>query len=146
MYNPTWQNHAHMRALGELLGLPAETIHGYVVFCGGCELKEVPTEAKGSKVVCLGELAEALEEDLPARAETTLDSEMFAHIHYQLDSMAADSTAEARTSHVSETKQVKDGLICPQCGGTLVRRTGKYGPFLGCSNYPSCHYTRKLTA
>lgn len=31
--------------------------------------------------------------------------------------------------------------ICPRCGGKLVRRTGKYGIFYGCSNYPNCKFT-----
>ena len=31
--------------------------------------------------------------------------------------------------------------ICPQCGGTLVLRHGKYGNFYGCSNYPRCRFT-----
>lgn len=34
--------------------------------------------------------------------------------------------------------------ICPKCGAELVRRNGKYGPFLGCSTYPKCDYTEKL--
>lgn len=34
--------------------------------------------------------------------------------------------------------------ICPKCGAELVRRNGKYGPFLGCSTYPKCNYTEKL--
>lgn len=34
--------------------------------------------------------------------------------------------------------------ICPKCGGTLVERQGKYGNFLGCSNYPKCKFTRPL--
>ena len=33
---------------------------------------------------------------------------------------------------------------CPNCGGKLVMRKGKYGKFLGCSNYPNCKYTRNL--
>ena len=33
---------------------------------------------------------------------------------------------------------------CPACGGTLRRRTGRFGPFLGCSNYPKCRYTEDL--
>ena len=32
---------------------------------------------------------------------------------------------------------------CPECGGTLVKRKGKYGEFWGCGNYPRCRYTRK---
>lgn len=31
---------------------------------------------------------------------------------------------------------------CPRCGGELVKRSGRYGPFYGCSNYPRCRYTR----
>lgn len=33
-------------------------------------------------------------------------------------------------------------LICPRCKGELVRREGRYGSFYGCSNFPSCRYTR----
>jgi len=32
------------------------------------------------------------------------------------------------------------GSSCPKCGGTLRRRNGPYGPFLGCSGYPSCRF------
>lgn len=35
--------------------------------------------------------------------------------------------------------------ICPDCGGQLKEKTGKFGPFIGCSNYPKCEYTRKAT-
>lgn len=31
---------------------------------------------------------------------------------------------------------------CPICGAKLMLREGKYGVFYGCSNYPSCSYTR----
>lgn len=31
---------------------------------------------------------------------------------------------------------------CPRCGGTLRKRSGRYGSFYGCSRYPSCRYTR----
>ena len=29
---------------------------------------------------------------------------------------------------------------CPRCGGDLVLRKGKFGPFYGCSNYPKCTF------
>ena len=34
--------------------------------------------------------------------------------------------------------------VCPTCGGWLLTRSGKYGLFFGCSNYPTCDYTRKI--
>ncbi len=32
---------------------------------------------------------------------------------------------------------------CPECGGMLVKRKGRYGEFWGCGNYPECRYTKK---
>lgn len=34
--------------------------------------------------------------------------------------------------------------ICPNCGGQLVQRTGKYGDFLGCGHYPHCKFTASV--
>lgn len=36
------------------------------------------------------------------------------------------------------------GKTCPECGKPLVRRKGRYGYFLGCSGYPSCHHIEKI--
>ncbi len=36
---------------------------------------------------------------------------------------------------------------CPSCGnGQLSLKIGKFGAFVGCSNYPDCRYTRQITA
>ncbi|MES1157094.1 MAG: type I DNA topoisomerase [Alphaproteobacteria bacterium] len=38
-----------------------------------------------------------------------------------------------------------DPRTCPNCGtGTLSLRLGKFGAFVGCSNYPECKFTRQL--
>jgi DNA topoisomerase-1 len=38
-----------------------------------------------------------------------------------------------------------DPRACPNCGsGKLNLRLGKFGAFIGCSNYPDCKYTRQL--
>ncbi len=37
-------------------------------------------------------------------------------------------------------------LICPACrNGFMVRRSGRYGTFYGCSQYPKCQNTLKVT-
>lgn len=33
---------------------------------------------------------------------------------------------------------------CPACGGWLERKSGRHGPFIGCSTYPACAYTRSV--
>jgi len=38
-----------------------------------------------------------------------------------------------------------DPRLCPGCGaGRLSLKLGKFGAFIGCSNYPNCRYTRPL--
>jgi len=71
---------------------------------------------------------------------------------------AVENTKELRVSDVLEALNEElapliyppreDGSnprTCPKCGvGTLSLRLGKYGAFIGCSNYPDCGYTRQL--
>src|SRR5579864_3394036 len=39
-----------------------------------------------------------------------------------------------------------DPRHCPTCaGGRLTLKLSKFGPFIGCSNYPECRYTRPLS-
>ncbi len=33
---------------------------------------------------------------------------------------------------------------CPKCGGDLIEKNGKYGNFLGCSNFPKCKFTKNI--
>jgi DNA topoisomerase I len=40
-----------------------------------------------------------------------------------------------------------DPRACPSCeDGRLSLKTGRYGAFIGCSNYPDCSHTRQLSA
>jgi DNA topoisomerase-1 len=36
------------------------------------------------------------------------------------------------------------GEECPEDGGPLVMRFGRFGTFIGCTNYPECKYTRDV--
>ena len=39
-----------------------------------------------------------------------------------------------------------DPRLCPKCGaGRLSLKPSRFGPFIGCGNYPECNYTRQLT-
>jgi len=37
----------------------------------------------------------------------------------------------------------EDDQSCPECGAELKLRQGKNGSFYGCTNYPSCRFTKK---
>ena len=38
------------------------------------------------------------------------------------------------------------GEKCPECGSDLVKRQGRYGAFVGCSNYPKCKTIQRAKA
>ncbi|HVT60922.1 MAG TPA: AAA domain-containing protein [Thermoanaerobaculia bacterium] len=44
---------------------------------------------------------------------------------------------------ISGRPAVSTDRTCPKpgCGGRLIERNGRHGRFLGCTNYPGCHYT-----
>ena len=70
---------------------------------------------------------------------------------------AVEETKELRVTHVLDALDAtlgrhlfpaEDGgeeRRCPSCDdGRLGLRLGRYGPFVGCANYPECRYTRPL--
>lgn len=56
----------------------------------------------------------------------------------------SDFANELISRYAAEMKQ--EAFICPQCGGRLRKRNGKYGEFYGCENYSvsGCRYTRNI--
>jgi DNA topoisomerase-1 len=41
-------------------------------------------------------------------------------------------------------KEAANGVVCEVCGAPMVVRVGKFGRFLGCSNYPKCKNVKPL--
>ncbi len=53
---------------------------------------------------------------------------------------AALERAEEAIPKIDQTEYV--GRKCPECGdGDLIVRWGRYGKFIGCTNFPDCHHT-----
>ncbi len=40
--------------------------------------------------------------------------------------------------------QIVEGRLCPACNSNLVLRQGRYGKFIGCSQYPKCKHIEPL--
>lgn len=41
-------------------------------------------------------------------------------------------------------KEIKGEEIvgkCPECGSDLIKRSGRYGEFVGCKGFPKCRFT-----
>lgn len=53
-----------------------------------------------------------------------------------------------KCNYIMDDKNAKEEPVevvgkCPECGGDLVVKRGKYSKFIGCSNYPNCHHMEK---
>jgi DNA topoisomerase-1 len=58
-----------------------------------------------------------------------------------------DALNESLKDHIFPAKaDGSDPRRCPNCGtGQLSLKLGKFGAFIGCSNYPECRYTMQLS-
>ena len=57
-----------------------------------------------------------------------------------------DKIDEVLAHHLFPVKEDEtDPRVCPECGsGRLSIKLGKFGAFIGCSNYPECKHTKPL--
>lgn len=76
----------------------------------------------------------------PIRESEVMCDPRIKRFYYAL---AGNPTTEQSPAEVIKPiAPVSSSGRCPSCGGALRERSGKYGPFLGCVNYPRCRYTR----
>ncbi|MFQ6049220.1 MAG: topoisomerase DNA-binding C4 zinc finger domain-containing protein, partial [Phycisphaerae bacterium] len=52
--------------------------------------------------------------------------------------------ASARKADKPVVRDLDSPTACPQCGGQMVLKLGRFGPFLSCGNYPQCKATARL--
>lgn len=80
-----------------------------------------------------------MEHDLDEIAEDKMDNIKLLHEFYD----KFEPLVEKAFKEMEKKAPVATGEICPECGGNLVIRKGKYGEFVACSNYPTCKYIKK---
>ncbi|WP_298098273.1 type I DNA topoisomerase [uncultured Campylobacter sp.] len=89
------------------------------------------------------EFTSKMEEKLDDIAENKADwQQILADFYYPF----MDEIAKGKTSIASQKLVEKIGETCPNCGGELLRRQGRFGKFIACSNYPKCKYSRNADA
>lgn len=80
-----------------------------------------------------------MEHDLDEIAEDKMDNIKLLHEFYD----KFEPLVEKAFKEMEKKAPVATGEICPECGGNLVIRKGKYGKFVACNNYPTCKYIKK---
>ncbi len=51
---------------------------------------------------------------------------------------------EEQPGDTSQDAELVEGRDCPECGGPLKIKHGRYGKFIGCGNYPKCKHIESL--
>ena len=80
-----------------------------------------------------------MEEDLDMIANGQAEWTEVIHEFYQ--PFAKDLAHAQAEMPVTKREPEKIGRICPDDGGDLVIRFGRYGKFISCGNFPTCRYT-----
>jgi len=134
------------------------------------EKKRLHAEDKGRVVVAFLEnffaryveydYTAGLEEDLDRIANKEIDWREVLRDFWRDFIGAVDDIKDLRVSEVLDVldemlsphlfppnKDGSDPRVCPTCGnGRLSLKLGRFGAFIGCSNYPDCNFTRQLAA
>ncbi len=143
--NPIKQNWSHVYALKKLLAdFSNAKFIPIVVFTGSGILKEI---SASSIVVYDTRLLRAIKNE---SREKNLSLEEIDDIIQLIESHNIEDrkTEKQHVENIHKTifeKRLKvKNQICPKCGNELKLRSGKYGKFYGCSNYPHCKFTMKV--
>ena len=144
--NPIRQNNTHVKALEyHLKKLNIDCpIHSIVAFSKRCRISVNVTGE--CKILYYNEVVPMI---LRYQVPSVTQDDIERIVKYLGEVNIVDKTE--RKKHNSQVlrlqeerqQKIEDG-ICPRCGGQLVYRNGKYGPFLGCSNYPKCNFIQNI--
>lgn len=140
--NPLKQNYYHLKSLQEILALPRNLFVPIVVFADKadikCETREFVIYAKQLKSTIYGFKTPIMTTEAVNYAINRLNASLI------LDKDREKRHANSINQYIKEKNELINQGICPRCKAKLVERNGKYGKFLGCSNYPLCTFTKEL--
>lgn len=165
-FNPILQNQAHLKWLGEYLGIDSHFFYSCIVFGDECTLKDITLTSGRHYVTNRSNLFAAISSHIQLSI-TKLSPEQIDSLYAKLFPLT-QVDAEQRAQHIKEVKEIQhkqevaaqapvasaqgsqDG-ICPLCGGRLVLRTATRGAnagnkFWGCSNFPKCRYIKNISS
>jgi len=138
--NPIHQNYGHVKSMASILNISEEKFIPIVCFSNQVKLR---VEVK-SPVVQLDLLKSQILKYNTINNDFNLEK---LHNKIILENIVSK---KERKQHVANIRAkikkdtiLENNMICPKCKGKLIIKEGKYGKFIGCSNYPKCRYIKK---
>ena len=138
--NPIHQNYGHIKALEELLQMDESKFISVI-----CISNQAKVKVKAKNVTQLDYLNRLIKSyNTETINENLIEIKNKIELGNILDKEARNEHVQNIKQNIKETEEKIQNNICPKCGGNLVERNGKFGRFIGCSNYPRCTYTDKI--
>lgn len=138
--NPIHQNYGHVKALSDVLNIDEKKIISIVCFSNQVKLKVDVKSCVTYLDYLVGEIKKydkvIVNDSIESIKKVLVDTNI-------VDEQRRKNHVKDIKTKVKDEKEMSDNMICPKCGSQLVNRNGKYGFFIGCSNYPKCRYIKK---
>ena len=111
-------------------------------YCVVDDKKMVPTPLAMKLINFLdNHFTELVRPDYTSQLEKSLDRIAEGELHREAFLKKFCANLNEDIQKVQPTVEEK---LCPECGHKLVLRKGKFGMFLGCSNYPNCRHIENI--
>ena len=140
--NPVRQNYGHVRFLKEMLGVDDSVFRSAVVFTINSNLSVKTNHA----VIYTTQLLDYIYSyrTCVLKQYEVEGISTFLSVRNITDESQREFHVQRIQHEIYERDSKINMGICPKCSGKLVVRTGQYGQFYGCSNYPDCKYKKPI--
>ncbi|MBM7618521.1 hypothetical protein JOC95_000363 [Bacillus tianshenii] len=163
--NPIWQNYGHIEGLKKYLG--EHKFYSIIVFSSRSTLK-MEDNFNSARVIQIPQLNRVIKEWSQQSQMSQVGIVELQRINQALEQLTIKDRKQKRLVHKKHVEAIKNKqranevaataekvppptispasiTSCPKCGGQLTRKKGKYGSFFGCSQYPTCRHTEKVS-
>lgn len=141
-YNPVKQNEKHRRNLSYALLVPQKNIFSFVVFENRADLSKLDFLEKENYNVCNRNRLLTLLTNILKTENPIFNENQIKNICSRIEDWS-NPDIKIKEKHIQRIQDRMFSDTCPICGKMLIERKGKYGPFIACTGYPSCKYTRE---
>lgn len=139
LYNPVKQNAVHCYRLSAIINNEKLHLASVVVF-----VKDNGGDIQSASVYNLDDLRYLIQRKSAPIYDEEDVRKAYETIYYYKENKVISKKEHVQTIRENKTK-IQQG-ICPRCGGQLVVRYSKDGnQFYGCSNYPECTFTKRIS-
>ena len=138
--NPIHQNYGHIKSLSNLLKLDDKYFISIICFSNQAKI-----DVKCNNIVTQ---VDYLKCEILKYKELLVNNDIKELSNIIISNNIEDKALRKQhvmdiLTKVNNDKKLENNMICSKCGNELVERNGKYGKFIGCSNYPKCKYIKK---